>query len=111
MSENITESFLDQARKLNEQRLAAAQDIAAAVQARVDAEQALSHAQAAERKAFKDAERKGWSKAELDRLRPAPSRRRTKRTTAASRTGTDTSAAQQTTEPTESTPTPEGVTI
>jgi crotonobetainyl-CoA:carnitine CoA-transferase CaiB-like acyl-CoA transferase len=111
MSDNITESFIDQARKLNEQRLAAAQDIAAAVQARVDAEQALSHAQATERKAFKDAERKGWTKTELDKLRPTPSRRRAKRTTAEARTGTDTSAAQQTIEPTEPTPTPEGVTI
>jgi hypothetical protein len=71
MSENITESFINHARKLNDQRLAAAQDIAAAVQSRVDAEQALSHAQAAERKAFKDAERKGWTKTELDKLRPA----------------------------------------
>jgi hypothetical protein len=77
MSENITESFIDQARKLNDQRLAAVQDIAAAVQARVDAEQALRHAQAAERKAFKDAERKGWTKTELDKLRPAKRRRPT----------------------------------
>lgn len=107
MSENITESFIDQARKLNDQRLAAVQDIAAAVQARVDAEQALKDAQAAERKAFKDAERKGWTKTELDRLRPAASRRRAKRSTA----GSDTSAAQQTGEPAEPTPTPEGRTI
>jgi hypothetical protein len=111
MSENITESFIDQARKLNEQRLTAVQDIAAAVQARVDAEQALSHAQAAERKAFKDAERKGWTKAELDKLRPAPSRRRAKRTTAETGTGTAASSAQQTGEPIEPMPTPEGRTI
>jgi hypothetical protein len=90
MSENITESFIDQARKLNDQRLAAAQDIAAAVQARVDAEQALKDAQAAERKAFKDAERKGWTKAELDKLRPAKRRRPTTRTT----TDHDTNTAQ-----------------
>lgn len=77
MTENITESFIDQARKLNEQRLAAAQDIAAAVQTRVDAEQALKDAQAAERKAFKDAERKGWTKSDLDKLRPAKRRRTT----------------------------------
>jgi hypothetical protein len=80
MSENITESFLDQARKLNDQRLTAVQDIAAAVQKRVDAEQALKDAQAAERKAFKDAERKGWTKTELDRLRPARKPRRTTNT-------------------------------
>lgn len=71
MTENFTESFIEQARKLNDQRLTAARDIATAVQARVEAEQALKDAQAAERKAFKDAERKGWTKTELDRLRPA----------------------------------------
>lgn len=80
MTENITETFIDQARKLNDQRLAAVQDIAAAVQARVDAEKALKDAQAAERKAFKDAERKGWTKAELDKLRPTKRRRTTKDT-------------------------------
>ncbi|MFC7403446.1 hypothetical protein [Citricoccus sp. GCM10030269] len=77
MTENITETFIDQARKLNDQRLTAVQDIAAAVQARVDAEQALKDAQTAERKAFKDAERKGWTKTELDKLRPAKRRRTT----------------------------------
>lgn len=84
MTEKITESFIDQARKLNDQRLAAVQDIASAVQARVDAEQALKDAQAAERKAFKDAERKGWTKSELDKLRPAKRRRTTKDTAGAS---------------------------
>ncbi|QCU79574.1 hypothetical protein E7744_14720 (plasmid) [Citricoccus sp. SGAir0253] len=80
MSENITESFIDQARKLNDQRLSAAREIAAAVQARVDAEHALAQAQAAERKAFKDAERKGWTKTELDKLRPTKRTRRTPKT-------------------------------
>lgn len=87
MSENITDSFIDQARKLNEQRLAAVQEIATAVQARVDAEQALKDAQVAERKAFKDAERKGWTKTELDKLRPAK-RRRTNRPSSADTTST-----------------------
>lgn len=84
MTENITESFIDQARKLNDQRLTAVRDIATAVQARVDAEQALKDAQAAERKAFKDAERKGWTKSELDKLRPAKRRRTTTKDTAGS---------------------------
>lgn len=75
MSENISDSFIDQARKLNDQRLVAVQEIATAVQARVNAEQALKDAQVAERKAFKDAERKGWTKTELDKLRPAKRRR------------------------------------
>lgn len=81
MTENITESFIHQARKLNAQRLAAVEDIAHATQARVDAEQALKQAQAAERKAFKDAERKGWTKTELDKLRPTKKSRRTTNTT------------------------------
>lgn len=88
MTENITESFIDQARKLNDQRLTAVQDIAAAVQARVDAEQALKDAQVAERKAFKDAERKGWTKSELDKLRPTKRRRTTKDTAGSNSTAT-----------------------
>ena len=100
MTEKITESFIDQARKLNDQRLAAVQDIASAVQARVDAEQALKDAQAAERKAFKDAERKGWTKSELDKLRPAKRRRATKVTAGASATS---SAAHHSTDQHQST--------
>lgn len=92
MTENITESFIDQARKLNDQRLTAVQDIAAAVQARIDAEQALKDAQAAERKAFKDAERRGWTKTELDKLRPTKRRRTTLKDTAG--TNTNTAAAR-----------------
>ena len=100
MTENITESFIDQARKLNDQRLTAVQDIAAAVQARVDAEQALKDAQAAERKAFKDAERKGWTKAELDKLRPAKRRRTTKTTDDSSATSTTTNDSTDHSQPT-----------
>lgn len=100
MSENITESFIDQARKLNDQRLAAVQDIAAAVQARVDAEQALKDAQAAERKAFKDAERKGWTKAELDKLRPAKRRRTTKNTDDSTATSTTANHSTDQSQPT-----------
>ncbi|GAA1677513.1 hypothetical protein GCM10010977_28950 [Citricoccus zhacaiensis] len=98
MTENITESFIDQARKLNDQRLAAAQDIAVAVQARVDAEQALKDAQAAERKAFKDAERKGWTKPELDKLRPAKRRRTTTSSTSGDQ-GTKTATPQPSDQP------------
>lgn len=101
MTENITESFIDQARKLNDQRLAAVQDIASAVQARVDAEQALKDAQAAERKAFKDAERKGWTKAELDKLRPSKRRRTTLKDTAG--TNANTAAADHSTDHRQST--------
>ncbi|MGW9551840.1 hypothetical protein ACWG8W_12390 [Citricoccus zhacaiensis] len=95
MTESIAESFIDQARKLNDQRLTAVQDIANAVQARVDAEQALKDAQAAERKAFKDAERKGWTKSELDKLRPAK-RRRTTTKDAAGSNSADTAAHHST---------------
>ncbi|GAA1133701.1 hypothetical protein [Citricoccus alkalitolerans] len=101
MTENITESFIDQARKLNDQRLTAVQDIAAAVQARVNAEQALKDAQAAERKAFKDAERKGWTRTELDKLRPAKRRRTTTKDTAG--TNANTAAADRSTDQHQST--------
>ena len=51
-----TEKFLEDARKLTEQRMAAAENIAQAISARVAAEEALKEAEAEERKAYKEAE-------------------------------------------------------
>src|SRR5699024_9597768 len=71
----ITEKFLEDARKLTEQRMAAAENIAQAISARVAAEEALKEAEAEERKAYREAERKGWGKAELNKLKPTKRRR------------------------------------
>lgn len=70
-----TEKFLEDARKLTEQRMAAAERIAQAIAARVAAEEALKEAEAEERKAYRDAERHGWTKAELNKLKPTKRRR------------------------------------
>lgn len=70
-----TEKFLEDARKLTEQRMAAAENIAQAISARVAAEEALKEAEAKERKAYKEAERNGWTKTELNKLKPVKKRR------------------------------------
>lgn len=70
-----TEKFLEDARKLTEQRMAAAEKIAQAISARVAAEEALKEAESEERKAYREAERHGWTKAELNKLKPTRKRR------------------------------------
>lgn len=74
-----TEKFLEDARKLTEQRMDAAKNIAEAISNRVAAEEALKETEAEERKAYRDAERHGWSKTELNKLKPTK-RRRTSQT-------------------------------
>jgi hypothetical protein len=64
------EQILDQARKLTEKRMQSVRKIADAISARVTAEEDLRQAQLAERKAFADAEKNGWTKTELNKLRP-----------------------------------------
>jgi ABC-type oligopeptide transport system ATPase subunit len=70
-----TEKFLEDARKLTEQRMAAAEKIAEAISTRVAAEEALKKAEAEERKAYREAERHGWTKTELNKLKPTKKRR------------------------------------
>jgi hypothetical protein len=70
-----TEKFLEDAQKLTEQRMDAARNIAEAISNRVAAEEALKEAESEERKAYKDAERHGWSKTELNKLKPTKRRR------------------------------------
>ena len=79
--------ILEQARKLTAKRMQAAEAIATAVTARVDAERQLKAALEAERKAFTDAEKNGWTKTELNQLRPT--KRRTKKTTTTEQPGTE----------------------
>ena len=98
-----TEKFLEDARKLTEQRMAAAEKIAQAISARVAAEEALKEAEAEERKAYKEAERNGWTKTELNKLKPVKRRRNSQKKTTtqesdnatlSSPEGTDTSASE-----------------
>src|SRR5690625_954143 len=76
------EKFLEDARKLTEQRMAAAEKIAEAISARVAAEEALKKAEAEERKAYREAERHGWTKTELNKLKPVKKRRPAQKKTA-----------------------------
>lgn len=58
--------------------MAAAKKIAQAIAARVAAEEALKAAEAAEAaegKAYREAERNGWTKTELNKLKPTKKRR------------------------------------
>ena len=67
--------ILEQLQAQNDLRMQAANDIAQAVAARVEAEQHLEQAKAAEKQAFTAALKKGWTQTELNKI-GAPSRRR-----------------------------------
>jgi len=54
--------------------MAAAEKIAKAIATRVDAEEALKEAESEERKAYREAERNGWTKTELNKLKPVKKR-------------------------------------
>jgi len=69
-----TEKFLEDARILTAQRMEAAEHLAEKIAARVKADKALKEAQAAEKKAYSYAERNGWTKAELNKLKPTRKR-------------------------------------
>lgn len=86
MATLTSEQILDQARKLTEKRMQSVHQIADATSARVEAEEALRKAELAEKKAFTDAEKSGWTKAELNKLRPTKKTRRAPKPTATSTT-------------------------
>ncbi|MHA7227612.1 hypothetical protein [Glutamicibacter soli] len=67
--------ILEQLQAQNDLRMQAANDIAQAVAARVEAEQHLEQAKAAEKQAFTAALKKGWTQTELNKI-GSPSRRR-----------------------------------
>jgi len=67
--------ILEQLQAQNDLRMQAANDIAQAVAARVEAEQQLEQAKTAEKQAFTVALKKGWTQTELNKI-GSPSRRR-----------------------------------
>lgn len=83
MATSTSEQILEEARKLTDKRMQSVKKIADAISARVEAEETLRKAQLAEKKAFSDAEKNGWTKTELNRLRPAKRRKTTKTTSSA----------------------------
>ena len=86
MATLTSEQILDQARKLTEKRMQSVHQIADAISARVEAEETLRKAELAEKKAFTDAEKNGWTKAELNKLRPTKTSRRAPKPKATSTT-------------------------
>lgn len=75
--------ILEQLRAQNDLRMEAATDIAQAVAARVEAEQLVEQAKAAEKQAFTAALKKGWTQTELNKIGSPTRRRRTKNTSQA----------------------------
>ncbi len=77
-----TTHFLEEMRRMNEQRMAAAERIADALARREEAHAAAAEADSQTEAAFRDAERAGWTPGELSRLRPSDltARKRSTRT-------------------------------
>ncbi|MGC0271239.1 hypothetical protein ACPROK_16950 (plasmid) [Glutamicibacter soli] len=72
--------ILEQLQAQNDLRMQAANNIAQAVAARLEAEQHLEQAKAAEKQAFAAALKKGWTQTELNKIGSPTRRRRTKNT-------------------------------
>lgn len=70
--------ILEQLQEQNDLRMEAAKDIAQAVAARVQVEQQLEQAKAAEKQAFNAALKKGWTQPELNKI-SSPIRRRSRK--------------------------------
>ena len=77
-----TTHFLEEMRRMNEKRMAAAERIADALARREEAHAAAAEADAETEAAFRDAEHAGWTAGELNRLRPSDmaTRKRSTRT-------------------------------
>lgn len=75
---DAADRILEQLQAQNDLRMEAASNIAQAVAARVEAEQQLEQAKAAEKQAFNAALKKGWTQTELNKI-GSPSRRRTRK--------------------------------
>lgn len=87
MSEAATR-ILEQLQAQNDLRMQAANNIAQAVAARVEAEKQLEQAKAAEKQAFNAALKKGWTQAELNKV-GSPSRRRPRKKDSEANTSTE----------------------
>lgn len=75
MNENIStaeQAVLDEARKVNEKRMQAIQDLAAIVAQRVDLEEQLKDNAKQERRAVREAEKSGWTPAQIKRFMKPP---------------------------------------
>lgn len=87
MSE-AADRILEQLQAQNDLRMEAANNIAQAVAARIEAEQHLEQAKSAEKHAFTAALKKGWTQSELNKI-GSPTRRRTRKKTDETNNSTD----------------------
>lgn len=95
----VQQQVLDEARKVNEERLKAVEDLAAAVAFRVDLERQLHEAKKEEKRLMTAAEKQGWTRAQVNKFARTP--KTTKRaqpqtsgqTSNTSNTSTDTAPA------------------
>lgn len=63
---------LDEAEKVNQERMAAVEDLAKAVARRVDLEHELNEAKKEEKRLMVTAERQGWTRAQVTRFAKPP---------------------------------------
>lgn len=66
------QAVLDEARKVNEERMQAIQDLAAIVAQRIDLEERLKDNAKQERRAIREAEKAGWTPAQIKRFMKPP---------------------------------------
>lgn len=66
------QQVLDEARKVNEQRLKAVEELAAAVAFRVEVERQLHEAKKEEKRLMNAAEKQGWTRAQVNKFARAP---------------------------------------
>lgn len=67
------QAVLNEARKVNEERMQAIQDLAAIVAQRIDLEERLKENTKQERRAVRKAEKAGWTPAQIKRFMKPPS--------------------------------------
>ena len=91
-----TTHFLEEMRRMNEERMAAAERIADALARREEAHAAAAEADSQTEAAFRDAERAGWTPSELNRLRPSDmtTRKRSTRTRRPRKTNSTSSTSE-----------------
>lgn len=93
------QQVLEEARKVNEERLKAVEDLAAAVAFRVDLERQLHEAKKEEKRLMNAAEKQGWTRAQVNKFARAP--KAGKRTSQSGGSGAETQQeAQPTVTPT-----------
>lgn len=91
------QQVLDEARKVNDQRLKAVEELATAVAFRVDLERQVHEAKKEEKRLMTAAEKQGWTRAQVNKFARAP--KNTRRTQSPNNTETETASTETTTDP------------